>query len=161
MGLHEGTGIANGFISVALVVVILAFGVTAWLFVLDVESSTPSSAPNSAFDTESDGGKLVLRHTNGDSINPDGTGYVGITGNEDITVDWNDNVTNNTARASNGEAAVTNPITAGTEIAVVSNISSKGSLRFVWFAVDGTGYTLLDNIVPPRAAGVDSGGSKA
>jgi hypothetical protein len=159
VGLKQGTGVANGFISVVLVVVIVVFGVTAWVVVLDIENSA-GGAPNSALDTESDGGKLVLRHTNGDSISPDDTDYVGIAGNENITVDWNDNVINNTARASNREAGVINPITAGTEIAVVSNVSSEGPLRFVWFAVDGTGHTLLDDITPPRASGVDSGGNR-
>ena len=156
MGLRQGTGVANGFILVVLVAVILVFGVTAWLFVLNVENST-RSVPNSAFETDSDGGKLVLRHANGDSISSDDTGYVGITGAENITVEWNNNVINSTARASNREGVVTNPIGAGTEVAVISNVSSGGPLRFVWFAVDGTSHTLLDDIVPPRAVSLDSG----
>jgi hypothetical protein len=90
---------------------------------------------------------------------PDDTDYVSITGNGNITVDWNDNVTNGTARPGDREAVVTEPITSGAEIAVVTGASLEESLSFVWFAVDGTGYTLLDDMKPPDGTGVDGGGN--
>jgi hypothetical protein len=153
--LREDTGGANTFISVVLVAVVLVLAGTVWMFLLD--DSAPTEAPNTAFDTELDEERLVLEHTNGDTISPGDTDYIGITGNENITIDWNDNVTNSTAKPSKREAVVTDSITAGTEIAVVSNASTADSLRFVWFAVDGTGYTLLSDITPPDGGGVDAG----
>ena len=156
VGLWEDTSAANTFISVILVTVVLVLASTAWIFFLDYD--TPSStAPNAVIDTERSEDTLVLRHTRGDSIGPSDTDYIGITGNENITIDWNDNVTNSTARSSKREAVVTDSITSGTEVAVVTNASTENSLRFVWFAVDGTGYTLLSDIKPPGGVGVDPG----
>jgi hypothetical protein len=51
-------------------------------------------------DTELSEDRLVLKHTVGDSIGPSNTDYIGITGNENITIGWNDSVTNSTARSS-------------------------------------------------------------
>ena len=155
--LREDTGGANTFISVILVTVVLVLASTVWVFVLDIRDNTSSEAPNAAFGTDSDEDELVLKHTGGDTIGPDRTDYIGITGNENIIINWNDNVTNSTARPGDTEAVVTGPVTAGTEIAVVSNASLEDSLRFVWFAVDGTGYTLFSDIVPPGRVGVDAG----
>lgn len=71
------------------------------------------------------------------------------------------NVTNSTARPGDREAVVTGPITAGTDIVAVSNASPEDSLRFVWVAVDGTGYTLLSDFVLPGGTGDDSSGNSS
>jgi len=154
--LREDTSAANTFVSVLLVTVVLVLTGTVWMFLLDHD--TPSStAPDAVIDTERSEDGLVLRHAGGDTIGSGGTDYIGITGNENVTVDWNDNVTNSTVRPSKREAVVTDSITAGTEIAVVTSASTDDSLRFVWFAIDGTGDTLLSDIAPPGGVGVNSG----
>lgn len=153
--LREDTSASNTFISLIIVVVVLVLAGTTWVFLLDIEGSTHSDAPNTAFDIELREGKIVLEHTSGDTIDPEDTDYIRIAGNDNISIDWNDNVTNSTVRPSKGEAVVTDLITASTEIAVVSNASAEESLRFVWFATDGTGYTLLSDIAPPSGVGVD------
>jgi len=153
--LREDTSAANTFVSVLLVTVVLILAGTAWMFLLDHD--TPSStAPNAVIDTERSEDRLVLRHAGGDTIGSADTDYIGITGNENVSIDWNENVTNSTVRQSEREAVVTDPITSGTEIAVVTNASTEDSLRFVWFAVKETGYTLLSDITPPGGVGVNS-----
>lgn len=159
IGLRADSGGASTFVSVILVAVVLILAVTFWTVVLGIGSNPSGGAPQGAFDTESGDDELVLKHAGGETISPDDTSYVSITGNENITVDWNDDVTNGTARPSDREAVVTEPITSGAEIAVVTGASLEESLSFVWFAVDGTGYTLLDDMKPPDGTGVDGGGN--
>lgn len=153
--LREDTSASNTFISLIIVVVVLVLAGTTWMFLLNVEDSTHTDPPNTAFDIELREGNIILEHTSGDTIGPEDTDYIRIAGNDNIGINWNDNVTNSTVRPSGREAAVTDSITASTEIAVVSNASVEESLRFVWFATDGTGYTLLSDIAPPVEVGVD------
>lgn len=156
--LEDDSGVSPAIAVLLTVAIVLVLSVTIGALVLDLGEGTSETGPSSALEGEQNGNNLVLEHDGGDTISPGDTRYVEIAGNESININWNTNVLDPTARASDTEAVVTDPIRAGDELATVTEASPDDSLSLVWFGSEGEGITLLSDITPPDGIGGGGGG---
>ena len=96
----------------------------------------PAPSTQVAFDYDATVGEVVIVHDGGATLNPENTGELTVTGGSitDADVTWNAPVT-----GSGTSATLDGTVSAGDQIATISNVTNSGeSVNLVWNSVGGS-----------------------